>query len=480
MSQDLLRQAAQLREAGRYAEAEAAYKRVLAVDPKLATCWYNLGFVQRRQGRFEEALTSYGEALKRGVSQPEEAHLNRAVIYADHLRREDAAERELNAALRCNPRYAPALFNLANLKEDRGHRADAIALYERVLELAPLAHEALARLAQIAHATAPDDPIVGRVRAALAAPSSNLADRASLGFALGRLLDQAGAYDEAFAAYAEANRTSRASASGASYDRATHERMIDEIIEAFPSAAPRADDGANAPIFICGMFRSGSTLTEQVLAGHPRVTAGGELELLPALAREIGAPAAMSRVSDEDIARVAARYRAGLAQRFPAAEQVTDKRPDNYLHIGLIKRLFPAAKIVHTTRHPLDNVLSVYFLHLDHSMSYALDLEDAAHHYRQYRRLMAHWRALYSEDILDFDYDAFVGAPRPAVARLLAFLGLEWSEECLAFHRRTNAVKTASVWQVREPLYRRSSGRWRNYARHIEPARRALADLLED
>jgi hypothetical protein len=131
-------------------------------------------------------------------------------------------------------------------------------------------------------------------------------------------------------------------------------------------------------------------------------------------------------------------------------------------------------------RHPLDNVLSVYFLHLDHGMGYALDLMDAAHHYRQYRRLMAHWKHLYGADILDFDYDTFVREPRPAVERLLAFLGLEWNEECLAFHRRSNSVKTASVWQVREPLYKRASGRWRNYARQLEPVRDALADLIED
>jgi hypothetical protein len=113
-------------------------------------------------------------------------------------------------------------------------------------------------------------------------------------------------------------------------------------------------------------------------------------------------------------------------------------------------------------------------------MGYALDLMDVAHHYRQYRRLMAHWKALYGEDILDFDYDAFVREPRVSVERLIAFLGLDWNEECLAFHRRSNVVKTASVWQVREPLYQRASGRWRNYTRQLAPVREALADLIED
>jgi hypothetical protein len=295
------------------------------------------------------------------------------------------------------------------------------------------------------------------------------------------MLDQAGAYEAAFEAYDEANRTSRASANRpVLYDRAAAGRLIDEIIAAFPTASTLTKSGERGPIFICGMFRSGSTLTEQVLAGHPHVTAGGELDLLPAIAREAGFPSGLRDVGDEALRPLAQRYRERLALLFPDAEHVTDKRPDNFLYIGLIKRLFPDAKIIHTTRHPLDNVLSIYFLHLDHSMDYALELMDAAHHYRQYRRLMTHWKSLYGGDILDFDYDAFVREPRPAVERLLSFLGLEWSEETLAFHRRTNAVKTASVWQVREPLYQRASGRWRNYARQLEPVRTYLADFIAE
>ena len=112
----------------------------------------------------------------------------------------------------------------------------------------------------------------------------------------------------------------------------------------------------------------------------------------------------------------------------PDAAVVTDKRPDNFLYVGLIKSLFPDARIVHTTRDPLDNCLSVHFLHLDHAMGYALDLMDTAHYYRQYRRLMAHWKSLYGDDILDFDYDTFVRDPGPAVERLLAFCGLDWEE----------------------------------------------------
>lgn len=113
-------------------------------------------------------------------------------------------------------------------------------------------------------------------------------------------------------------------------------------------------------------------------------------------------------------------------------------------------------------------------------MAYALDLMDIAHYYRQYRRLMAHWKSQFGADILDFDYDAFVRAPRPAVEKLLAFCDLDWEEDCLDFQHVRNAVKTASVWQVREALYQRSSGRWRNYARHLHSLRAYLRDFVDD
>jgi Sulfotransferase family len=158
----------------------------------------------------------------------------------------------------------------------------------------------------------------------------------------------------------------------------------------------------------------------------------------------------------------------------PDADIVTDKRPDNFLHIGLIKTLFPEAKIVHTVRDPADNILSIWFLHLDPGMTHGFELDDVAHWYGQYRRLMAHWKSLYPDDIFDLDYDGLVAEPEPTIAALLSFCGLEWQDHCLAFHRATNAVRTASAWQVREPLYRRASGRWRNYAAHLAGLREKL------
>ena len=471
----------QLEQLGRLAEAISAYQRLLSRTPNLPDCWYNLALLQRRTGDYPAALASYAQALAHGIEGPEEAHLNRGVIFSDCLNDPAAAQRELEAALALNPAYLPALQNLANLHEDLGERTEARAVYERILSLEPRSAVSLARYAQLAEPSGPDDPLLARLRSAMTdAPASA---RASLGFALTRALDACGQYPEAFAAAQAANAASRLSVSPTPrYDRAAQEAVTDALIRTFPAAAPAPAVAAPAPaprpIFICGMFRSGSTLAERLLSGHPQLSAGGELDLLPHLVGSylMPFPEAMASVPGTTLTRVAAAYQQGVRQLFPAAQWVSDKRPDNFMLIGLIRTLLPHARIVHTTRNALDTCLSIYFLHLDQRMSYALDLMDIGHYYRQYRRLMRHWGALLGEALLEFNYDALVSDPQPAARRLLEFCGLPWDEAVLNFAGRAGSVRTASVWQVREPLYRHASGRARHYARELA----ALADYLDE
>jgi tetratricopeptide (TPR) repeat protein len=474
----LLRDASQLRASGRTAEAIAAYKRVLAANPELPDSWFNLGWLQRHARAFEDALASYGEALDRGVSQPADVHLNRAAIYSDYLHRPREAERELRAALDRNPNYVRAWLNLGNLHEDLGQRDAARDAYVRVLEIEPENTLALARFATSSLASELDRELAQRLREGIDRPGATASQRAGLGFALAALLDAAGEYAGAFAEVTAANAASKAAGgSKAIYDRRAQEGLVDRLIATFDRPTPRGATDL-APLFISGMYRSGSTLIEQILAGHSQVAAGGELDLIPALAASIrGYPEAVADASSDQIEEWHEFYLSGLPIPLGTDRIATDKRPDNFLHIGLIKTLFPAAKIVHTRRNPLDNLLSLYFLHLDPSMAYALDLEDAAHWYVQYLRLMAHWKALYPEDILDVDYDDLVKDPVPVIYRLLEFVGLDWEDGCLEFSRSERAVRTASVWQVREPLHKRSSGRWRNYATQLEPLQAALAEL---
>lgn len=482
----LLQQAARLREVGRFHDSISVYERILQQWPALPDSWFNLARLHRHVGNFDASLKAYTQALKIGISEPEEVHLNRAVILSEDLRREDEAERELMAALACNPNYALALLNLATLHEFRGQRDQALARYEQLLDTDPNCFEGLARYASLKGVSTADDPLIARLRNALSQTDISAGGRASLSFSLGKLLDSCGAYDDAFAAYAAANAYSRQSVpfTGRMYNRTQHSRLVDDLIQVFDQArigVPAGVDTPPPPIFLCGMFRSGSTLAEQVLAGHSKVRAGGEIGFLPDLVRNQlqPYPAAVARLSPAELGPITLQYRAVLARLAPGAERVTDKRPDNYLHIGLIKMLFPDARIVHTTRNPLDNAISVFFLNLDPSMPYALDLGDIGHHYREYRRLMAHWKSLYGGDILDFNYDELIAYPQQSTKRLLDFCGLAWEDGCLAFDRVINAVRTASVWQVRQPLYQHSSGRWQHYAAHLGPLRETLGSILE-
>ncbi|MGH6784154.1 MAG: tetratricopeptide repeat protein, partial [Sphingomicrobium sp.] len=257
-----------MRLAGRVDEAIIAYQRLLKAKPDLPDSWYNLGFLQRHARRFKDALNSYAKALDLGIAAAEEVHVNRAVIFSDHLFRPDQAERELERALRCNPDYGPALLNLGNLREDLGDREGARNAYQRALKIEPGNALALARLAGVSHAEQLDRPLAERMRVALARPDLPGADRADLGFALGGLLNAAGLYDQAFAAVADANAVSQARGGAAArYDRAAHERLIDRIIATFDTPV-KTQKEEPAPLFICGMFRSGSTLVEQILARH--------------------------------------------------------------------------------------------------------------------------------------------------------------------------------------------------------------------
>lgn len=468
----LLRAAAAHREAGRIEAAITAYGAALRLRPAMPNSWYNLAQLQRRAGRFDEALTSYHRALAHGIDGPEEVHLNRGVIFSDDLGRADLAEDALQEALRIAPDYSPALLNLGNLHQDRGALDAAQEAFARAHAIAPDASTPLSRLLGVTRLAGPGDPLVQAARTRIARPGSAAEEQAELGYALAGALDRAGEWDLAFAAAVEANRAVRTR-----YDRAAHERYVDGLIAAFPGAGTPAGDAGSgeAPVFILGMFRSGSTLAEQVLAKGDGVVAGGELAIIPELAATFpGYPEAAASAPEAMIAQVREDYLTRLRRARAPARFHTDKRPDNFRHVGFIKRLFPGAKIVHTVRAPADVAVSLFFLHLDPAMSYATDLGDIAHWYRQYRRLMAHWEALWPGDIHRLDYDALVADPRPVIDALFRFTGIPHGPEALEYSGSGQAVRTASAGQVHEPLYARASGRWRHYERHLGPFFEAL------
>lgn len=475
--QHLLSTASRLRELGRIPDAITAYRTLLAEFPDLPDSWYNLGWLLRQAGHPVDALTAYGEALKRGISGPEEVHLNRAAIYSDSLARPEEAEAELQTALSLNPAYLPAWINLANLHEDLGRKADAKATYERGLAIAPENAILLSRYAGLGRADTADDPVIIRIRALLDSGKLQPADRPQLLYALGRLYDTCGAYEAATSSFEEANRSARAAAAGRMmpYSAEADLRRVELLAEHFPKPAHRTGGILSPrpqPVFILGMFRSGSTLLEQILGAHSSILAGGELDIVPRIAERLGGqPDRIAAAPEASLLGYAEAYLKHVRNMFPEATLVTDKRPDNFWHIGLIKRLFPEAKILHTIRNPLDTLISIWGLYLDPSMNYGFRVEDIAAHIHAERQMMAHWKTLYPEDILSVGYEDMIQAPGTEIKRVLDFLNLPFEPQCLDFHTARSHVRTASVWQVREPFHARSVGRWRHY----EPYLRGLA-----
>ena len=457
-------------------KAISCYWRLLKRQPGLADTHYNLGVLLKKYQHYDEAVTAYQQSLTCGIERPEEVYLNMGVIYSDHLRQEQKARQALEAALKINPDYISAMYNLANMYEEAGEKGLAQELFLKIIDLDPFYYQALARLGEVKTFTDPEDPLILKMKQAARKSDVDISTRTNLYFSLGKSLNDCGAYDDAFANYSRANQCNRQTVT--SYDRTAQEKMTNDLIKTFSSSwfeniEPVSDA---SPIFICGMFRSGSTLTEQILASHPMVAAGGEVDFF---VRKIKNslepyPVSLSGIDSGELDKLAQEYLDHLKKIFPEAVYITDKRPDNFLHLGLLRSLFPGAKIIYTSRNPLDNCLSVFFLRLGNAMNYATDLEDTVHYFKQCMQLMTHWKSMFGENIFELNYDDLVREPRPVIRNMLEFCGLEWSDNCLEFHKLDNIVKTASVWQVRQPLYQKSSGRWRNFEAHLGAVQQLL------
>lgn len=449
--------------------ASGCYGEYLQQNPSDAEGYFNYAYNLRFAEKYDEAILQYRKALALKISQPEEIHLNIAVILADYLRLEEQAITELEIALKINNDYVPALYNLANLYEDSGKRKQAQRLFRKIIGIEPKYYDALARLAQIEKFSNKEHELISKLLLADNDKSIEISTKININFALGKAFDDCEEYDIAFEHFEKANLLAQKISSF--YSPSAHEHYIENITKVFNSKVVETFSAVSdaEPIFICGMFRSGSTLVEQILAAHPKITAGGEREFFIRLVESSldPFPSSILITEFEKFKKIAHDYLDELANAFPRAEHVIDKRPENYLFVGLIKILFPKARFIYTQRNVLDNCLSVYFLRLGNRMNYSLNISNIYHYYKMQSKLMDFWHSKYKNSIHTVSYDKLVKDPKKEISQLLTFLNLEWNESCLRFHNVKNKVKTASVWQVRKPLYSTSSGRWKNYEKFI-------------
>ena len=464
---------------GEYKEAQACLEKVLAVNDGDAVTLNNLGIMLQIQGRFRRAFDCFRKAL---ASRPDFAaaacNLGKVHQIWGHL---DEAREQLERALQLLPGYPEALAALAVNHELRGEYAAGLALIQPQLDGGARGAELVVTYGNLQRRLGNS-----KLAAAIAEDSVTKSDAPTdlmhLHFLLGDLYDDLGAYDRAFSNYQLANRARRAE-----FDRIGHTAKTDSLIDAFDATTvaslPKGFPASPVPVFIVGMPRSGTSLLEQILAGHESVHPLGEQmalgEIVAGLSAESNAtrgyPAGIGALNDGDLRHLARSYFDRSGPFPPGASHFSDKMPANFEHLGLIQMLFPNALIVHCVRNPLDTALSCYFQNFSAlGLSFSFDLDNIAVYYRQYRRLMHHWQSVLELEIIDVEYEGLVANTSESAKRICQFIGLPWRPALLEFSRLDRPLPTASHAQVRRKVYDSSVERWRHYEKHIGPLKRAL------
>lgn len=465
--------AAALNETDQHEPALKAVGRALQLNPRLAQAYNNRGDVYLAQARYEDALTEYQKAVDLSPKYVA-ALINMARTLRD-MDRPNEAMKTLQLALDLEPRNPEALLVKGVLHEQMGNRSAAADSFGAAIELAPDMAVAHYYLAQIKgrEGTGEEFDAMRRLWGAESLSNNN---RMYLAFGLYRALEQRGAYDEAFKYLTEGNRIK---AESTPYDDIETANYIRSILDCAESVIERLGDRPGnpdtRPVFVLGMPRSGTSLTEQILASHSEVAGAGELSFAYDTAHSIRAmtrekfPDNMKLLSEEQFRELGAAYIARHSDEHLSARIVVDKTPLNFQYIGLLALALPGAKFIHCHRDPIANCFSIHRMPFDEKQTYAHDLVALGKYYTRYWKFMQRWHELFPGRILDVRYEDTVGDTESQARRMLDFLGLGFEQQVLDFHKTRRLVKTPSASQVRQPIYKDSIAAWKKYEKHLAP-----------
>lgn len=467
--------ASALQNQGKSDEAIAFYQRAISLKPNYAEACNNLGNVLQNQGKNDEAITFYQRAIS---LKPDYAaaynNLGNALRNQEKLIETIACyDKAVSFHL---PYFDNPLVNKAILLMEIGQMAEARETIQQALRVNPHSANAWFTQSQIKTFVA-NDPDIQTMETLLAHPeTSSAADRLLLEFALGKACLEGDDPDRAFTHFAEGNRLKR---STLDYDHEATIHQIDNIAEAFTSERMREFAGqgypSDVPVFVVGMPRSGTSLVEQILASHPEIHGAGEISVLPDIVDPL--PKGALGIFDQPsalLAELGQRYANQIT--FPGKRRVVDKLTTNFLYAGLIHIILPNARIIHCRRDARDTCLSCYTKKFrGDRLNFTYDLKELGQFYGHYDALMAVWRERLPPDCFtEVIYENLVNDLEGEAQRLIAFCGLDWNEACLTFYQTRRQVRTASLSQVRQPIYQDSIGRWKRYERHLRPLLEAL------
>ncbi len=472
----------------RWDEAISHYRHAIELKPDYADAHYELGNALLDADPSPKSAEQGAECFRQALCYKPDApgiHLSLAMALTD-MGRYDEADASYRRALHLKPDFPLAAAGLAMLLERKGDFEASYALLKPLVDAGTENIYVALSYAALAGRFDCRTQAVALLEGMLQQPRDGQ-QRVDGHFALGKLYDELQDYPRAFGHYQRAN-----SLDSRKFDEKQHQRDFDMLIGVFSPERirrrPRASNRSKLPVFIVGMPRSGTSLTEQILASHPLVYGAGELPDITNIASRLQAdlggsnpyPQCLDAVTDRNIDPIAQRHLDRLGRFARDAVRITDKMPHNFLYLGLIDLLFPGARIIHCLRDPVDTCLSIYVQpfngHFNALHPYAHDLRDLGRYYRLYQRLMAHWTSVVRIPLMEFRYEELVDNQEAMSRRLVEFCELDWDDRCLRFHETARVVKTASHDQVRRPIYKKSVARWKNYEQFLGP----LIDALED
>ena len=465
----------------RPAPAEDCCHKAIALNPKLPGPNIVLGRIAADRGRFSEAIEFFEKAINLKPSYTEVyLDMTRALTTID---RHDEALIYAKKLLRLNP-VAMSYLPISRVLKEMGRMDEAISYLEKALRLDETNGAIYVELSGIKKYSLEDDEFIQRTEKVLrrSIPSKS---RYIIHFSLGKIYDDRKEWDKAFEHYRQGNLLGREGVEPtAVQERFKHAKKLYTKKRINQNDLYGSD--SEIPVFIVGMPRSGTTLTEQIIASHP--DGGGAGELIQVLYRhamihsvdDVSKKGLADKLTKERLVEYADEYLLALRDSREDAARIVDKMPDNCFVLGLIHLMFPKARIIHAMRNPLDSCLSCYFQPFA-SIPESYDLEWLAKRYRSYRKAMDYWKKVLPEGtIFDAHYEDLVGDFETQSRRILEFCGLPWDDKCLEYNKSSRTISTASVWQARQPIYKSSRKRWVNYASHLEVLANGISEYLDD